>query len=159
LLEFNIDAETAPPKIIGAIISKWKDMALVPEKVSQSDIKSNYHNIARNVYKTYQSKLVESNTLDFGDLILYNVQIFLQNPDILEHYQNKYKYILIDEYQDTNPVQYIWTRMLASKYNNICCVGDDDQSIYSWRGAEIGNILKFEKDFKDSQDHKIRTKL
>lgn len=155
LLEANLDVKANPPKIIASIISHWKDLGLTPEKVSQADVKSPNHDAARRIYKSYQMKLVNSNAVDFGDLILNNVQIFLKNPDILEYYQDKYKYILVDEYQDTNPIQYLWTRMLATKHNNICCVGDDDQSIYSWRGAEIGNILKFEKDFKDAKIVKL----
>lgn len=155
LLEANIDTKANPPKIVASIISHWKDLGLTPEKVSQADVKSPNHDAARRIYKSYQLKLVKSNAVDFGDLILNNVQIFLKNAEILEYYQNKYKYILVDEYQDTNPIQYLWTRMLATKHNNICCVGDDDQSIYSWRGAEIGNILKFEKDFKDAKIIKL----
>lgn len=152
---FNIDVKAYPPKIIANIISRWKDLALTPEKVSKADIKSPTHDIAKKIYPEYQKKLSESNAVDFGDLILQNVQIFLKNPEILSHFQEKFKYVLVDEYQDTNPVQYLWTRMLASKHNNICCVGDDDQSIYSWRGAEIGNILKFEKDFKNAKIIKL----
>lgn len=151
----NIDIKANPPKIIANIISRWKDLALTPEKVSKADIKSPIHDIAKKIYPDYQKKLIESNTVDFGDLILQNVQLFIKHPEILSHYQEKYKYVLVDEYQDTNPVQYVWTRMLASKHNNICCVGDDDQSIYSWRGAEIGNILKFEKDFNDAKIIKL----
>ena len=155
LQEGNIDTKANPPKIIASIISHWKDLGLTPEKVSQADVKSPNHDAARRIYKSYQLKLINSNAVDFGDLILNNVQIFLKNPDILEHYQDKYKYVLVDEYQDTNPIQYLWARMLATKNNNICCVGDDDQSIYSWRGAEISNILKFEKDFKDAKIIKL----
>lgn len=155
LLEADIDTKANPPKIVASIISHWKDLGLTPEKVSQADVKSPNHSAAKRIYKNYQVKLIKSNVVDFGDLILNNVRIFLKNPDILEYYQDKYKYILVDEYQDTNPIQYLWTRMLATKHNNICCVGDDDQSIYSWRGAEIGNILKFEKDFKNAKVIKL----
>lgn len=155
MIEGGIDTKANPPKIVASIISHWKDLGLTPDKVSQADMKSPNHDTARRIYKNYQLKLINSNAVDFGDLILNNVQIFMKNPDILEYYQDKYKYVLVDEYQDTNPIQYLWTRMLATKNCNICCVGDDDQSIYSWRGAEIGNILKFEKDFKNAKIIKL----
>ena len=155
LVEQNVDITTYKPQMIAAIISKWKDLSLTPQKISNDDVKSQAHKIARGLYPIYQSKLTSSNVVDFGDLILYNTEIFTQHPDILAIYQNKYRYVLVDEYQDTNAVQYLWTRMLSGKYNNICCVGDDDQSIYSWRGAEIANILRFEKDFKSAKVIKL----
>jgi DNA helicase-2/ATP-dependent DNA helicase PcrA len=155
LVEQNVDITTYKPQMIGAIISKWKDLSLAPQKISNDDVKSQAHKIARSVYPIYQSKLVNSNVVDFGDLLLYNTELFTKYPDILFIYQSKYRYILVDEYQDTNAVQYLWTRMLSGKYNNICCVGDDDQSIYSWRGAEIANILRFEKDFKSAKVIKL----
>ncbi len=99
------------------------------------------------VYAQYQRRLIELNAVDFGDLLLHMVTIFQNHPDVLERYQRWFKYILVDEYQDTNVAQYMWLRLLASGHKNICCVGDDDQSIYGWRGAEVGNILKFESDF------------
>jgi DNA helicase II / ATP-dependent DNA helicase PcrA len=145
--EQGLDKKEVPPKIIQYIISRWKDLGIWYDQISNSDIKSDMHKIAKGVYRTYQEKLTSSNLCDFGDLLLLNVRIFLQNPDILQRIQNKYKYVLIDEYQDTNPVQYLWARLLADKHKNICCVGDDDQSIYSWRGAEVENILRFGKDF------------
>ena len=98
-------------------------------------------------YSQYQNRLKTLNAADFGDLLLHVVNIFQNNPDILEKYQNWFKYILVDEYQDTNIAQYMWLRLIAAKHKNICCVGDDDQSIYGWRGAEVGNILRFERDF------------
>ena len=155
LTDQNIDITTYKPQMIAAIISKWKDLSLTPQKISDDDVKSQAHKIARNVYPIYQSKLVSSNVVDFGDLILYNTELFTKYPDILFIYQHKYRYVLVDEYQDTNAVQYLWTRMLSGEYNNICCVGDDDQSIYSWRGAEIANILRFEKDFKNAKVIKL----
>jgi DNA helicase-2/ATP-dependent DNA helicase PcrA len=151
----NIDPKVTPAKIILAIISKWKDKGLPPDKISQSDLKSEVDHIARKIYHKYQKSLLDSNSVDFGDLLLYNNMLFLNHPDVLALYQNQFKYILIDEYQDTNIAQYIWVRMLAEKYKNICCVGDDDQSIYSWRGAEISNILRFEKDFKGAKVIKL----
>lgn len=146
----NIDVKQYPAKIIHAIITKWKDQGVLSDRISESDFHSPAHKIASSLYSQYQLQMHESNALDFGDLLLYCNQILIKNPGILEHYQNKYKYILIDEYQDTNAVQYVWARMLASKHQNICCVGDDDQSIYSWRGAEVQNILRFEKDFPEA---------
>ncbi len=151
----NIDIKKYPPKLIHAIISKWKDRGIMPGQVGDSDIINYEGKLAQNIYFQYQKKLQESNAADFGDLLLYCNQILINNPDILELYQNRFKYILIDEYQDTNSVQYIWARMLASGHKNICCVGDDDQSIYSWRGAEVRNILKFEKDFPNSKIVKL----
>jgi DNA helicase II / ATP-dependent DNA helicase PcrA len=149
-LQKNIDIKQYPPKAIHIIISRWKDQGLLPEKLSSSDFHSPAHKISSSIYIEYQKQMHSSNVLDFGDLLLYCNQILIQNPDILDYYQKKFKYILIDEYQDTNAVQYIWARMLASKSKNICCVGDDDQSIYSWRGAEVKNILRFEQDFPNA---------
>ncbi|MGC0372328.1 MAG: hypothetical protein DGJ47_001040 [Rickettsiaceae bacterium] len=155
MIEQNIDIKQYAPKAVHSILSRWKDQGLLPASVSESDIYSPIFGIARNVYNIYQNKMHESNALDFGDLLLYCNQLLIKNPTILEHYQNKFRYILIDEYQDTNAVQYVWARMLASKYKNICCVGDDDQSIYSWRGAEVKNILRFEKDFPEAKVIKL----
>ncbi len=146
----NIDSKKYIPKFLHVIISCWKDQGLMPHKLSESDIKSPIHKVAKSIYEEYQQSLLASNVVDFGDLLLYNNELFIKNPIILKYYQEQYKYILIDEYQDTNAVQYLWARMLASGSKNICCVGDDDQSIYSWRGAEVGNILRFEKDFPNA---------
>jgi len=154
-LQHNIDVKQYAPKMVHAIISRWKDQGIIPEKLSDTDFVSPAHKIAKSVYTEYQRQMHASNAVDFGDLLLYCNQLLINNPDILEHYQNKFKYILIDEYQDTNAVQYIWARMLASKHKNICCVGDDDQSIYSWRGAEVKNILRFEKDFPNAKVIKL----
>jgi DNA helicase II / ATP-dependent DNA helicase PcrA len=99
------------------------------------------------LYREYQQRLRTVNAVDFGDLLLHNLTLFTANPEILETYQRRFRYLLVDEYQDTNIAQYLWLRLLAQQHKNLCCVGDDDQSIYSWRGAEIGNILKFEQDF------------
>lgn len=146
----NIDSQKYTPKLLHIIISKWKDQGILPYKMSESDIKLPIHKIAKFVYEIYQKNLLISNVVDFGDLLLYNNELFIKNPEILKYYQDQFKYILIDEYQDTNAVQYLWARMLAAKSKNICCVGDDDQSIYGWRGAEVGNILRFEKDFPNA---------
>jgi DNA helicase-2/ATP-dependent DNA helicase PcrA len=149
--EQGIDKKETNPKNILSIIQRWKDLGIRYNQVSSSDIKSHDHFIAKNTYEIYQNKLISSNLCDFGDLLLHCTTIFFEHPDILNSIQNQYKYILIDEYQDTNAVQYLWARMIAQKNKNICCVGDDDQSIYSWRGAEIANILRFEKDFTDAK--------
>jgi len=154
-LQHNIDVKQYAPKMVHAIISRWKDQGIIPEKLSDTDFVSPAHKIAKSVYTEYQRQMHASNAVDFGDLLLYCNQLLINNPDILEHYQNKFKYILIEEYQDTNAVQYIWARMLASKHKNICCVGDDDQSIYSWRGAEVKNIWRFEKDFPNAKVIKL----
>ncbi len=146
----NIDPQKYAPKLLYVIISRWKDQGLLPHKLSESDIQLPVHKVAKLVYNEYQRSLQAANVVDFGDLMIYNNELFIRHPGILQHYQDQYKYILIDEYQDTNAVQYLWSRMLASSSKNICCVGDDDQSIYGWRGAEVGNILRFGKDFPDA---------
>ncbi|MEY3197538.1 MAG: hypothetical protein RLZZ59_909, partial [Pseudomonadota bacterium] len=151
MIESSVDTSTHKPQIIVSIISKWKDLGITYDKVTQDMVKSQSHKIAKNLYQIYQNKLVSSNVVDFGDLLLYNTELFKKYPEILSLYQDKYHYVLVDEYQDTNAVQYLWTKMLSGKYGNICCVGDDDQSIYSWRGAEIENILRFEHDFKNAK--------
>lgn len=154
-IDKNIDIKIYPPKLIAVVISRWKDLGLFPHKITDGDAKLPLQKCARLIYEEYQLKLQLSNVVDFGDLLLYNNQLFINSPDLLKYYQNKFQYILIDEYQDTNAVQYVWARMLASLTKNICCVGDDDQSIYSWRGAEVGNILRFEKDFTNAKIIKL----
>lgn len=149
--ELLLNKKDNAPKTILHLISRWKDMGLKYSQISKSDLISPDHHTAKIVYEKYQNKLNSSNLCDFGDLLLYNTTIFFDHPDVLEKLQQQYKYILIDEYQDTNAVQYLWARMLASYHKNICCVGDDDQSIYSWRGAEIANILRFGKDFENAK--------
>lgn len=153
--DLGIDIKQFNPKIICSLIQKWKDLALFPEEVSSSDIKTEHHSIALQIYKEYQRKLASNDSVDFGDLLMLPVHLFRRNPHILTQYQSTLKYILVDEYQDTNTAQYIWLRMLAQKHHNICCVGDDDQSIYGWRGAEIGNILRFEEDFPGAKIIKL----
>ncbi|MFK8040315.1 MAG: ATP-dependent helicase [Rickettsiaceae bacterium] len=147
----NIDIKQFTPKSFCSIISRWKDQGLLPSDITQAEHTSDIRRMAHEVYKEYQCRLHESNALDFGDLLLYNNQLFNKCNEVLLYYQNKYRYILIDEYQDTNAVQYSWVRMLSLISKNICCVGDDDQSIYSWRGAEIKNILRFSHDFPDAK--------
>ncbi|MFZ4762759.1 MAG: ATP-dependent helicase [Alphaproteobacteria bacterium] len=137
----NIDEKKTPPRMVMAIISRWKDKGLLPEQVQEHD------KIMVRLYQHYQQRLAQLNACDFGDLMLHGVNLLAQNPEILQRYGENFRYILVDEYQDTNAVQYRWLSLLASNHHNICCVGDDDQSIYGWRGAEIENILRFEKDF------------
>jgi DNA helicase-2/ATP-dependent DNA helicase PcrA len=141
----EIDDKKYPPRTLGAIISRWKDRALPPEKVSAPA--SDFEKVAYHIYPQYQDRLRILNAVDFGDLIMLCLKLFTDHSDILAQYTTQFKYILVDEYQDTNVSQYLWLRLLAQGSGNICCVGDDDQSIYGWRGAEVGNILRFEKDF------------
>jgi DNA helicase-2/ATP-dependent DNA helicase PcrA len=143
----NIDERRWPARLLLAQIQRWKDRGLGPEKVPSADAGGFAHGRAIDLYRQYQERLVTVNAVDFGDLLLHNLTLFTGNPDILADYQRRFRYLLVDEYQDTNIAQYLWLRLLAQQRRNLCCVGDDDQSIYSWRGAEIGNILRFEKDF------------
>ena len=143
----GIDSKKYSPQSILEKISLWKDKGLSVEKIS-SDFKET---ILTTIYKLYQARLVELNCVDFGDIILYTLQILMSHNDIADKYQTRFKYIMVDEYQDTNVSQYLLIRLLSQKHRNICCVGDDDQSIYSWRGAEIENILRFNKDFQEAK--------
>ncbi|MFW8594736.1 ATP-dependent helicase [Cribrihabitans neustonicus] len=142
----GIDDKRWPARMLAGIIDDWKNRALTPGKVPAADAGA-YNNRGPEFYALYQARLKELNAVDFGDLLLHMVSIFQENPDVLEQYQRWFRYIMVDEYQDTNVAQYLWLRLLAGAHKNICCVGDDDQSIYGWRGAEVGNILRFEKDF------------
>jgi DNA helicase II / ATP-dependent DNA helicase PcrA len=146
----NIDIKQLAPKYILSIIDKWKNKGFYPVEVivNKNDI---YEKTVLPLYKIYQQKLLDLNACDFGDLILHVVKILERNHDIREIYSNNFKYILVDEYQDTNFIQSKWLYLLSEKYRNICCVGDDDQSIYSWRGAEIKNFLEFDKVYKNSK--------
>lgn len=145
----NVDPKKWPPRVLLGQIQKWKDRALNPEDVGNAEGSDMAEKKLPQIYAEYQDRLRVLNACDFGDLLLHVITIFKNpaNRDLLEGYQNRFKYILVDEYQDTNVAQYLWLRLLAQGHKNICCVGDDDQSIYGWRGAEIGNILKFEQDF------------
>ncbi len=142
----NIDDKRWPARMLAGIIDDWKNRALTPDKVPTADAGA-YNSKGVELYAQYQTRLRELNAVDFGDLLLHMVTIFQTHADVLEQYQRWFRYILVDEYQDTNIAQYLWLRLLAGGHKNICCVGDDDQSIYGWRGAEVGNILRFEKDF------------
>ena len=143
----GIDEKKYPPAALVEKISRFKDKNLTPEQIAR-DFKGNVTTL---IYQKYQARLKELNAVDFGDIIMYVLQIFLGHQEVLESYQSQFKYIMVDEYQDTNVTQYLLLRLLAQKHGNICCVGDDDQSIYSWRGAEIENILRFEKDFANAR--------
>jgi DNA helicase-2/ATP-dependent DNA helicase PcrA len=143
----NIDERRWPARALLGVIERWKDKGLTPDKVPASDAADWADGRALQLYRAYQERLATVNAVDFGDLLLHNLTLFGENPEILASYQRRFRYLLVDEYQDTNVAQYLWLRLLAQQHKNLCCVGDDDQSIYSWRGAEIGNILRFETDF------------
>ncbi|MFV3076268.1 ATP-dependent helicase [Niveispirillum fermenti] len=147
----NIDAKKWPARLLLSIIERWKDRALTPDKLKPEDAGDAANGRILSIYRQYQDRLLSLNCCDFGDLLLHNITLFQQHADVLIEYQNRFRYILVDEYQDTNVAQYLWLRLLAQSHRNICCVGDDDQSIYGWRGAEVGNILRFEHDFPGAQ--------
>lgn len=151
ITESEIDESKWPAKSLAIIISRWKDRGLTPNQIRAGDIPDFADGKSLVLYKEYQRHLRTLNAADFDDLLLHNLTIFSEHADVLEKYHRQFRYILVDEYQDTNIAQYLWLRILASKHKNICCVGDDDQSIYGWRGAEVGNILKFEKDFPNAE--------
>ena len=150
----NIDIKKNPPKQIAFHIDQWKNKALLPEQVKLKNQEFNLVN-ALKVYKIYQKRLLVMNCVDFGDLILHVVTILKKFEDIKKIYQRNFKYILVDEFQDTNYVQNLWLQLLTSEKKNICVVGDDDQSIYSWRGAEVKNILEFKNNYQNTQTIKL----
>ena len=155
MIDQDIDIKKFTPKAMSNLISSWKDKGYKPNDINQSDNDFFANGKAINIYKSYQSRLVTLNSADFGDLLLYNLTIFTEHSDILQKYQSKILFFLVDEYQDTNTIQYLWLKLFANKSQNICCVGDDDQSIYGWRGAQVGNILKFEKDYTSAKVIKL----
>ncbi|WP_343117043.1 ATP-dependent helicase [Ostreiculturibacter nitratireducens] len=142
----KIDEKRWPARQLAGFIDHWKNRAWLPEQVPSSEAAA-FNHMGTELYAAYQQRLLTLNAADFGDLLLHTVTIFQKHPDVLEQYRRRFRYILVDEYQDTNVAQYLWLRLLSGGHKNICCVGDDDQSIYGWRGAEVGNILRFEKDF------------
>ena len=146
----NVDVKKISPNFILSVIDKWKNKGWYPSDVilKKGDI---FEKGFLNIYKIYQSKLIDLNVCDFGDLILHCVKIFENNPDIANIYAQNFKYILVDEYQDTNHIQSRWLNALSKYHNNLCCVGDDDQSIYSWRGAEIKNFLEFDQNYNNTK--------
>ncbi|MDR2157982.1 MAG: UvrD-helicase domain-containing protein [Holosporaceae bacterium] len=141
LKELNVDGKMA--NAVVSKISRWKDKGITHDD-PRLDVA-----LEKRVYKIYQERIASYDSVDFGDLLLYVIEIFKKHPDVLKKYRDRFKYILVDEYQDTNMSQYVWLRILSPLGQGICCVGDDDQAIYSWRGAEVGNILRFEKDFQN----------
>jgi len=142
----DIDEKRWPARQLAHIIDNWKNRAWTPDKVPAAEANA-FNQRGVELYAAYQERLRTLNAVDFGDLLLHVLTIFRTHEDVLKQYQRWFRYILVDEYQDTNVAQYLWLRLLAGGHRNICCVGDDDQSIYGWRGAEVGNILRFEKDF------------
>ena len=149
----NVDEKRWPPRLLHNIIQRWKDKGMNPDNISDKEKLGNVN--SKEIYKTYQNRLLTLNVVEYGDLLLHNINIFRNNPEVLASYKNKFKYILVDEYQDTNVCQHTWLKLLADQYKNICAVGDDDQSIYSWRGAEVKNILRFEDTFKNTKVIKL----
>jgi|TARA_R100000049_G_C1951172_1_gene99123 DNA helicase-2/ATP-dependent DNA helicase PcrA len=145
--ENDLDEKRWPARQLAGLIDRWKNRGLNPGDLDAVENEAYANGRGAQFYKLYQDRLKTLNACDFGDLLLHILNIFRDHRDVLEQYQQRFKYILVDEYQDTNQVQYLWLRLLAQARKNICVVGDDDQSIYSWRGAEVANILKFEKDF------------
>ncbi|HUQ36887.1 MAG TPA: UvrD-helicase domain-containing protein [Aestuariivirga sp.] len=155
LTAHDIDEKRWPARQLASLIDGWKNRGLVPEKVPAGEAHSFANGVGGKLYAEYQARLKVVNAADFGDLLLEVVRIFQSHPDVLKTYQTRFKYMLVDEYQDTNVAQYLWLRLLAQGHRNICCVGDDDQSIYGWRGAEVDNILRFEKDFPGAKIIKL----
>jgi DNA helicase-2/ATP-dependent DNA helicase PcrA len=143
----QIDDSKWPARLVLGVIQRWKDRGLTPDRVTAAEAGDVAGGRVVQLYQAYQDRLRTLNAVDFGDLLLHGLTLFQRHPEVLATYQEQFRYILVDEYQDTNVSQYLWLRLLAQTHRNICCVGDDDQSIYGWRGAEIGNILRFEADF------------
>jgi DNA helicase-2/ATP-dependent DNA helicase PcrA len=143
----NVDEKRWPARLLAAMIDGWKNRGLRPERIPEGESFAYANGKGRELYAAYQRRLKELNAADFGDLLLENLRLFQEHPDVLAQYQQRFHFMLVDEYQDTNVAQYLWLRLLAQGARNICCVGDDDQSIYGWRGAEVDNILRFETDF------------
>ena len=147
----RIDTKRWTPAGLMGVIQRWKDRGLTPARITPNEDSDFTNGRAQALYAAYQERLRTLNAADFGDLLLHMTEILRTQPDVLADYHRRFRYILVDEYQDTNLVQYLWLRLLAQGHRNICCVGDDDQSIYSWRGAEVENILRFEKDFEGAR--------
>ncbi|MBT2133432.1 UvrD-helicase domain-containing protein [Croceibacterium sp. LX-88] len=145
--ENDLDEKRWPARQLAGLIDRWKNRGLNPEDLDAVENEAYANGKGQKMYALYQARLKALNACDFGDLLLHMLNVFRRERDILESYQQRFKYVMVDEYQDTNAVQYLWLRLLAQTRKNICVVGDDDQSIYSWRGAEVANILRFEKDF------------
>jgi DNA helicase II / ATP-dependent DNA helicase PcrA len=146
----GIDKDRWPARQLANLIDSWKNRGITPAKVPPGESFAFANGKGQMLYAAYQQRLKDLNAVDFGDLLLEGLRLFQTHPDILAEYHRRFKYILVDEYQDTNVVQYMWLQLLAKGSPNVCCVGDEDQSVYGWRGAEVGNILNFEKDFTDA---------
>ncbi|MFK3692940.1 ATP-dependent helicase [Agrobacterium tumefaciens] len=155
----GLDDKRWPAKQFAGMIDGWKNKGLTPPDIPEGDSRAFANGKGRELYTAYQNRLKTLNACDFGDLLLHPISIFRRNTDILKEYHQKFRYILVDEYQDTNTAQYMWLRLLAQRAKgepqNVCCVGDDDQSIYGWRGAEVDNILRFDKDFPGAKVIKL----
>ncbi|MCJ9695842.1 UvrD-helicase domain-containing protein, partial [Rhizobium sp. PRIMUS64] len=155
----GLDDKRWPAKQFAGMIDTWKNKGLGPADIPEGDARAFANGRGRDLYFAYQARLTTLNACDFGDLLMHPIAIFRKNPDLLKEYHGRFRYILVDEYQDTNTAQYMWLRLLAQRPKgepqNVCCVGDDDQSIYGWRGAEVDNILRFEKDFPGAKVIKL----
>ena len=139
----DIDEKRWPARLLASLIDRWKNRGWTPDQVDAGESEGYANGKGQLLYRLYQERLKALNACDFGDLLLHMLVILRTRRDVLELYQQRFKYVLVDEYQDTNQSQYLWLRLIAQERKNICCVGDDDQSIYSWRGAEVANILRF----------------
>ncbi len=152
VMELNgIDPKRHPPRMVLAMISRWKDKGLTHDKVSLADASNLIEGNGADIYQQYQQRLSDLNACDFGDLLLHNLTIFNTHPDILADYHQRITHVMVDEYQDTNVAQYLWLSLLSQKSRNLCCVGDDDQSIYGWRGAEVTNMLRFSEIYPEAE--------
>ncbi|MXP46348.1 AAA family ATPase [Altererythrobacter luteolus] len=151
----ELDEKRWPPRQLAGLLDQWKNRGLNPGDLDAVDNEAYANGRGQEFYRKYQDRLKALNACDFGDLLLHVLNIFRQHHDVLDQYRKRFKYILVDEYQDTNAVQYLWLRLLAQERKNICVVGDDDQSIYSWRGAEVANILRFDRDFPGAKVIKL----
>ncbi|WP_315760174.1 ATP-dependent helicase [Sphingomonas sp. Y38-1Y] len=143
----DLDEKRWPARSLAGLIDEWKNKGWTPEDVDAGESERYANGRGQDLYRQYQARLLAVNACDFGDLLLHALTLLRGNREVLEQYQQRFRYIMVDEYQDTNSVQYLWLRLLAQQRRNLCCVGDDDQSIYSWRGAQVENILRFERDF------------
>jgi DNA helicase II / ATP-dependent DNA helicase PcrA len=155
IIAADMDEKRFTAKALGGLIDQWKNKGLTPKDIDAGESERFGNGRGGELYAAYQTRLKALNACDFGDLLLHVLTILKTNRDVLAQYQDRFKYILVDEYQDTNAVQYLWLRLLAQTRKNICVVGDDDQSVYSWRGAEVANILRFEKDFPGAKIIKL----
>ncbi len=155
ILAANLDEKRWPARSLTGLIDGWKNKGMTPADVDAGESERFANGRGGELYQQYQDRLKAVNACDFGDLLLHVLTILRTNREVLQQYQQRFRYIMVDEYQDTNSVQYLWLRLLAQERRNLCCVGDDDQSIYSWRGAQVENILRFERDFPGAKIIKL----